>query len=125
MKWLRKILKGISLTAAMFVFQACYGDMGDYYDTKVTFHVVADDTGEPMESVQIWATDVNDSDSSAYETSRYLADYTDSNGMATIWSEANLYRYTFIDKDSMYTPLDTIINPMNVDTIDIVLRKLD
>ena len=24
-KWVRKILKGISLTAALFVFQACYG----------------------------------------------------------------------------------------------------
>ena len=25
MQWLRKVLGGISLTAAMFVFQACYG----------------------------------------------------------------------------------------------------
>ena len=25
MKWLRNILKGLSLTAALFVFQACYG----------------------------------------------------------------------------------------------------
>lgn len=25
MKWLRNILKGVSLTAALFVFQACYG----------------------------------------------------------------------------------------------------
>lgn len=125
MKWIRNILKGISLTAAMFVFQACYGMDRDYYDTTVTFHVVADDTGEPIEGVRIWVTDVNDSDSSAYETSRYLADYTDSNGMATIWREANLERYTFIDKDSLYTPMDTILNPMNVDTVDIVLRKLD
>ncbi len=25
MKWIRRILKGLSLTAALFVFQACYG----------------------------------------------------------------------------------------------------
>ena len=25
MKWLRNILKGVSLCAALFVFQACYG----------------------------------------------------------------------------------------------------
>ena len=25
MKWIRNILKGFSLTAALFVFQACYG----------------------------------------------------------------------------------------------------
>ncbi|MBR5101439.1 MAG: hypothetical protein IKX34_09115 [Bacteroidales bacterium] len=38
MKWLHNLLKGLSLTAALFVFQACYGtpeglepdiDMGD------------------------------------------------------------------------------------------------
>ena len=25
MKWIRNILKGLSLTTALFVFQACYG----------------------------------------------------------------------------------------------------
>ncbi|MBR1570175.1 MAG: hypothetical protein IJ651_10035 [Bacteroidales bacterium] len=32
MKWIRNILKGISLTAALFVFQACYGTPGVYDD---------------------------------------------------------------------------------------------
>ena len=30
MKWLHKLLKGLSLTAALFVFQACYGTPPGY-----------------------------------------------------------------------------------------------
>ena len=30
MKWLRNLLKGISLTGALFVFQACYGTPVSY-----------------------------------------------------------------------------------------------
>ena len=62
MNWIRKALKGISLTAALFVFQACYGTMQDYYEAKVTFHVVDDNTGEPLQGVDIWAVELaNDS----------------------------------------------------------------
>ena len=125
MKWIRKILKGISLTAAMFVFQACYGPMDDYYDTKVTFHVVAADTGEPMQDVRIWTQDLNYGDSSGIGNQSYIADYTDSNGMATIWTYDDIVRYSFVDKDSLYVPVDTIINPAKYDTVDIVLHKID
>ena len=30
MKWLHNLLKGMSLTAALFVFQACYGTLDGY-----------------------------------------------------------------------------------------------
>jgi len=30
MKWLHNLLKGLSLTAALFVFQACYGTPGGW-----------------------------------------------------------------------------------------------
>lgn len=32
MKWLHNLLKGLSLTAALFVFQACYGTPPGYPD---------------------------------------------------------------------------------------------
>ena len=32
MKWLHNLLKGMSLTAALFVFQACYGTPPGYPD---------------------------------------------------------------------------------------------
>lgn len=124
MKLIRKILKGVSLTAAMFVFQACYGTMDDYYQTKVTFHVVDKDSGEPLEGVRIWEQSLNTSDSSDIGNARYIADYTDENGMATIWANDGIERFTFIDKDSIYIPFDTIFNPLDVDTVDIVLEPL-
>ena len=33
MKWLHKLLKGLSLTAVLFVFQACYGTPAGYPDS--------------------------------------------------------------------------------------------
>ena len=123
MKWIRKALKGISFTAAMFVFQACYGPMEDYYTTKVTFRVMSSDTGEPIQGVAVWSQHLNTSDSLAHGNPGYIADYTDKNGMATIWEEPGLKQYSFVDKDSIYSPADTIVNPMNSDTIDIVLKK--
>ena len=123
MKWLRKILKGVSLTAAMFVFQACYGTMEDYYESNVTFHIVDVDTGEPMSGVRVWVTNVT-SEYRAIEGTRYLAEYTDENGMATVWTSAGVEQFTFVDKDSLYTPVDTLINPDYVDTVDIVLKKM-
>ena len=127
MKWLRKILKGVSLTAAMFVFQACYGPGPEYYfDEHVTFHVTDGDTGEPMEGVRVWWTYVDDRDSTVHEDSRRLVEYTDSNGMATLYtSESELGLFSFVDKDSLYTSFDTIINLTQADTVDIVLHKLD
>ena len=126
MKWIRNILKGVSLTAAMFVFQACYGPMEDYYDTKVTFHVVAEDTGEPLQDVRIWAQELNYSDSADIGNQRHIAaEYTDGNGFATVWTYAEIIRYSFEDKDSLYVPVDTIINPAKYDTVEIVLHKLD
>ena len=40
MKWLRKLLKGMSLTAALFVFQACYGTPAGYPDDFFDENVV-------------------------------------------------------------------------------------
>ncbi len=41
MKWLRNILKGASLTTALFIFQACYGTPQWLHDSEVQFQVVA------------------------------------------------------------------------------------
>lgn len=123
MKWIRKALKGISLTAAMFVFQACYGTMNDYYETSVTIHVV-DDNGDPLEWVGIYAQELNPGDSSVLSDYQDLVEYTDSNGLALWWTYGSLQRLTFVDKDSLYTPVDTIIRTEDVDTLDIVLKKV-
>lgn len=123
MNWIRKALKGISLTAAMFVFQACYGTMQDYYEAKVTFHVVDDSTGEPLQGVDIWAIELAN-DSTATEAYPYKAAITDENGIASFWTAAAVEQYSFVDQDSAYLKADTILQTYDTDTINIRLKKM-
>ena len=57
MKWLHNLLKGASLTGALFVFQACYGTpqlpLMEYGVAPMTFSLVSRTTGEPLEGIQV------------------------------------------------------------------------
>ena len=57
MKWLHNLLKGASLTGALFVFQACYGTpqlpMMEYGVAPMTISLVSRTTGEPLEGIQV------------------------------------------------------------------------
>ena len=122
MKWIRKALKGISLTAAMFVFQACYGTEPYYpISTKITFHVVSDDTHEPLHGITVMAQRLNYSDSSEVGGC-HVVDFTDENGLSTVWTN-DFARYSFVDKDSVYVQYDTIMLP-DADTVEIVMKKI-
>ena len=58
MKWLHDILKGASLTGALFVFQACYGSPQIEYlegGAPMRFSLVSARTGEPLEGIGIAA----------------------------------------------------------------------
>ena len=62
MKWLHNILKGASLTGALFVFQACYGIpqpalWEDGGTAPMSFSLVSRTTGMPLEGIEIWAND--------------------------------------------------------------------
>ena len=58
MKFLHDLLKGASLTGALFVFQACYGMpqtplMAEGGEAPMTFSLVSHKTGEPLEGIRI------------------------------------------------------------------------
>lgn len=57
MKWLHNLLKGVSVTGALFVFQACYGSpQHPLYETgeaPMRFSLVSDQTGKPLEGIDI------------------------------------------------------------------------
>lgn len=57
MKWLHNLLKGASLTTALFVFQACYGTPDALSDERgmapMTFSLCSSATGEPLRGIQI------------------------------------------------------------------------
>ena len=68
MKILHNILKGASLTGALFVFQACYGMVQDdlYREGGVapmSFSLVSRATGEPIEGIRVkggsWKNDMD------------------------------------------------------------------
>ena len=71
MKILHHILKGASLTGALFVFQACYGMPQDRLYTEgglapMSFSLVSRTTGEPLEGIQVkggsWKRDMDRED---------------------------------------------------------------
>ena len=58
MKWLHNLMKGASLTGALFVFQACYGipQAPIYQENGVapmTFTLLSRATGEPLQGIRI------------------------------------------------------------------------
>ena len=58
MKWLHNLLKGASLTTALFIFQACYGIpqpplYAEGGDAPMTFSLVSRATGEPLKGIKV------------------------------------------------------------------------
>ncbi|MBO4600009.1 MAG: hypothetical protein J5641_04645 [Bacteroidales bacterium] len=125
MKILRNLLKGVSLTAAMFVFQACYGTEPDWNYANMTFRVVSEKTGEPLPDIKVMMQPLSHSDSYHYDWQ--LLGYTDSTGVVSdmVADMGTEFCCRFSDNDSVYAVKDTIIQNLNVDTIDIVLSRID
>ena len=127
MKYLRKILKGVSLTAALFVFQACYGTPQDeVYFQNVAFRVVSSDDGQPIPNVDIMyqyqnGTGFNDVD--WFEFGK-----TDSQGLniGSLEDCGVPTMFRFKDANSAYVVKDTVLTRLyEADTVDIVLSKLN
>lgn len=59
MKWLHNLLKGASVTGALFVFQACYGSpqipAHEQGTAPMRFSLVSAQTGQPLEGISIEA----------------------------------------------------------------------
>ena len=58
MKWLHNILKGASLTTALFIFQACYGApqnpmLGEAGEAPMSFSVFSRTSGTPLKGIHI------------------------------------------------------------------------
>ena len=120
MKLLRKMLKGVSLTAAMFVFQACYGTPPDGYENYIEsyFRVVSADDGSPLQDIEVMIVDG--------ENIRSYCGSTDTNGLCCAlikeyWSNT---KFRFVDRDSVYAVKDTVINKYTGDTVQIALAKV-
>ena len=126
MKLLRKLLKGVSLTAAMFVFQACYGTPFDYCTGEMSFRVVSEKDHTPLPDIKVMSQRQGGSD---YEYDWNLGGYTDSNGAVHVQVKlldciAADFKFRFSDEQSQYEMLDTVLHVGEPDTVDIVLRSI-
>jgi len=86
----QKIIRGLSLTSVMFVFQACYGTPQDFgYDVCLSGIVTSSVTGKPIKGIKV----------SLGDTSQY--ELTDSVGTFNMYvPRLNSYKIIFEDVDS-------------------------
>lgn len=52
-KWVRNLLKGTSLSTALFIFQACYGMPIGYDDVCFSLEVIDGDTDKPIPDANV------------------------------------------------------------------------
>jgi hypothetical protein len=105
--WRRKILGGLSLTSALFIFQACYGtpqDMG--LDVFLEGQVKSKKTGMPVKGIKVSVTD------------KMQFEYTNEDGKFSLYTEtADSYKVRFEDIDSnqngLFIGKDTLLT--NID----------
>jgi putative lipoprotein (rSAM/lipoprotein system) len=116
--FIRKIIGGLSLTTALFVFQACYGTPQDFgADVFIEGLVKSEKTGQPIQGIKV----------SVEDFSQYL--YTDEDGGFSLFTESGPSRKikfedidsdqngAFIDKDTVLT------NPGEHVYLDILLEE--
>lgn len=128
MKLIRRLLKCISFTAVLFVFQACYGPQEGWEPQRqnLTFRVVDAEGGEPMEGVKVELQMV-DRDTNA-TSSWSLYGFTGEEGVIGVYCVMDYYtgnRFRFTAEDSTYAVQDTVIGwAAFPDTIQIRLARV-
>lgn len=123
MKWLHNLLKGLSLTTALFIFQACYGTPEWLHDANLQFKVVAADTGEPLKDVYV-SSRVQAADNLNW----ILCGRTNEAGEAHVFFETvegqdPQFRFEMLDSD--YMVKDTVIVDTKYRTVEIHLAKAE
>lgn len=103
----KKIIGGLSVTSALFIFQACYGTPQDFgHDVYVEGQVKSSSTGAPIKGVQ-----VSVSDKMQYEV-------TNDEGRFAFYTEkTDSLKLSFLhtDKDAHthFVAKDTVLNGLN------------
>ena len=111
MKWLHNLLKGVSLTTALFVFQACYGTPRWMDDLNVQFKVVSAADETPIEGVEVY-TRVTDNDGLDWN----LCGYTDAEGVleaGITYSIETSPQFRFKADETLYEVKDTVVEDIS------------
>ncbi len=118
-KWIRKILGGLSLTSALFVFQACYGTPQDFaLDALLEGHVKSSETGHPIKGIRVMVD----------RTKQFQL--TDENGQFSFYTslfENEKIRFEDVDgtENASFFSKDTLVRDMGTDklTLNVNLEK--
>lgn len=124
----RRFLQGCSLTAAMFVFQACYGTEFDWGEPlRLTFQVV-DESNNTIDGVNLQSRwEHRNSDGELTSCGKWtLLDVSEDNGVlhAYIYERELPYtRFQFADEQGRFEHLDTTFTSISeTDTVNIMLK---
>lgn len=116
--WIRKIVGGLSLTSAMFIFQACYGTPQDFgLDLLVEGQVKSKTSGLPIKGIK-----VSVADNMQYEI-------TNEEGQFSFYTEMlEGLTLQFQDVDSiqngLYTDKDTVLTEISEKVyLDIIMEE--
>jgi hypothetical protein len=123
MKWLHNLLKGLSLTTALFIFQACYGTPEWLHNSVLPFKVVDARTGDPLQGVGI---------SSRVQAAENLdwipGGVTDENGEALVYfgtMDGAKPQFRIEASGTDYLVKDTVLVDLSYRTVEIMLSKAE
>lgn len=116
--WIRKIVGGLSLTSAMFVFQACYGTPQDFgLDLLVEGQVKSKTSGLPIKGIK-----VSVADNMQYEITNEEGKFS----FYTEMIEGLTLQFQDIDsiQNGLYLDKDTVLNEISEKVyLDILLEE--
>lgn len=114
----RALLKGFSLTSALFIFQACYGTPQDLnLDVKLEGQVVARFSGLPVKDIKV----------SVVNNVQYA--WTDEQGKFSMYTEWNerlslSFEDTDLEANGKFVKKDTtLLNPPAKVSLNIILEE--
>ena len=122
MKWLHRILKGLSFSTALFVFQSCYGTPMMY--TELEFHVVSAEDGAPVPGAKVQMR-------LGYGSGKWhRMNDTDEYGNAHVYINSKDYfpecaEFLFDASDRNLAVKDTLLTDLSMRSIDIQLKKAE
>lgn len=125
-KWIHNLLKGASLTTALFIFEACYGPPMDYHDYSLDFRVVSSLDGQPLKDVNVSMSRA-DSENGQW----MLCGQTGETGDFTVyWGTVDSAaipspKFRFESPDGSYAVKDTTFTDLSHRRITIALEKAE
>lgn len=121
-KLIHKLLRGASLTTALFIFEACYGMPMDMQECVLDFKVVSSEDGLPLKGINVSINNTGE------EGKWYLTGQTDAAGLLTVgWSyidETPSPEFRFESPDGEYAVKDTSFTDLTSRMVNIALQKI-